>query len=63
MKRYIIQVASSGKDCFIANCEGDPGRTLERLCAKAFRNKSLAKKEKRRLDKYYPNREFKVIEL
>lgn len=63
MKRYIIQVASSGKDCFIANCEGDPGRTLIKESAKVFTSKEKADKVKLKLEKQWSNRAFKVVEL
>lgn len=63
MKRYLIQVASSGQDCFIAECDGDPGRTLIKSSAKVFKTKCKAEFVKQKLKAKYPNREFKVVEF
>lgn len=62
-KRYLIEVASSGRACYIAGWNGDPGRTLLKESARVFVSKEKADKAKLKLDKQWPNRAFKVIEL
>ena len=63
MKQYIIQIASSGRDCFYAGCDGDPGRTLIKESAKVYDSKNKADKSKLKLEKDWSNRIFEVVEL
>lgn len=63
MKKYIIQLPNSDPTCFVANWDGDPGRTLLRSRAKTFRSKESAEKAKETLEAKSPNRKYKVVEL
>lgn len=63
MKKYIIQLPNSNPTCFIANWDGDPGRTLLRSRSKIFRSKGSAEEAKETLEAKYPNRKYKVVEL
>ena len=63
MKIYLIQIASSGRDCFYAGGYGDPDRTLIKESAKVFTSKEKADKVKLKLEKQWSNRAFKVVEL
>ena len=56
---YCIKVKASF-DCWIANWEGDPGRTLIKENAKKFRSKSKAEKLCNHLKYEYPSRDFSV---
>lgn len=63
MKKYIIQLPNSNPMCFVANWDGDPGRTLLKRRAKTFRSKESADKYREILEVKYPNRKYKVVEL
>jgi hypothetical protein len=54
---YLIQVESKNF-CWIADIEGDPGRTLIRSNAKVFPNKNTAQLKLNKLRNDYPNRRF-----
>lgn len=47
-------------DCWIADIEGDPGRTTIKENARAYRTKYLAENQAKKLTKKYPNRSFIV---
>ena len=63
MKKYIIQLPNSNPTCFVANWDGDPGRTLLRSRAKTFKSKEAADRYIETLEAKYPNRKYKVVEL
>ena len=56
---YCIKVKASF-DCWIANWEGDPGRTLIKENAKIFKSKINAEKLCNHLKSEYPSRDFSV---
>lgn len=47
-------------DCWIAEWEGDPGRTLIKKSAKVYPNKKTAEKVCEDLNKKYTNRIFSI---
>lgn len=52
---YCIKVQAN-HDCWIADLDGDPGRTLVKGNAKTFKRKSDAKKLCKEMRRKYPNR-------
>lgn len=52
---YCIKVQAN-HDCWIADWDGDPGRTLVRENAKTFKRKSDAEKLCKKMKVKYPNR-------
>lgn len=52
---YCIKVQAN-HDCWIADLDGDPGRTLVRENAKTFKCKSDAEKLCKKMKVKYPNR-------
>ena len=56
---WCIKVKAN-KDCWIADWDGDPGRTLVKKHAKTFINKSDAEKLCSKIKSKYPNRYFWV---
>jgi hypothetical protein len=56
---YCIKVLSS-EPCWIANWDGDPGRTLIKGSAKTFKNKKSAEKLCKKITETYPNRKVWV---
>jgi hypothetical protein len=56
---YCIKVQAN-HDCWIADWDGDPGRTLVKENAKTFKRKSDAEKIRKEMKAKYPNRNFWV---
>jgi len=56
---YCIKVLAN-ELCYIANWDGDPGRTLVKESAKTFKSKTLADKYFKKIKVKYPNRLFWV---
>lgn len=59
---YIVQVPSS-KPCFLADWEGDPGRTLIRTAACQFTSKRQAEEYIERVLDENPHRNWKLSDL
>lgn len=57
--KYLIRVQAN-HDCWIADWDGDPGRTLVKKNARVYSSKYLADKQKKYYEKLYPNRAFSV---
>lgn len=60
--RCLIRVQAN-HDCWIANVDGDPGRTTVKENAKVYPNKTFADGQKRQFEQKYPNRSFSVEKL
>lgn len=55
--RCFLAMFDKGKEPFyLANCEGDPGRTLLKANAKKFKTQALAEKAIKKAVKKYPQR-------
>ena len=61
---FIVKFDNGNKPFYIANWEGDPGRTLLQVNAKQFRNQKFAEKALKKAVKDYPQRNLvgKVVE-
>ena len=60
--QYVIQVKAN-HDCFIADVDGDPGRTTIIENARIYNDKDFANQQKNQLKRKYPNRDFSVREV
>ena len=58
---YLIRVKAN-HDCWIADIDGDPGRTTKRVNAKVYYLKELVDFDLTVLRMNYPNREFTLEE-
>jgi hypothetical protein len=56
---YLIRVKAN-HNCWIASCDGDPGRTLLKENATHFPTQFIADKRKNTLQGKYPERKFIV---
>ena len=53
---FIVKFDNGDEPFYIANWEGDPGRTLLKVNAKQFRNQKVAEKALKKAVKDYPQR-------
>jgi hypothetical protein len=57
--KCLIRVQAN-HDCFIADVDGDPGRTTIKENARCYSSKYLADNQMKHYSKKYPNRAFSV---
>ena len=57
--KCLIRVQAN-HDCWIADTDGDPGRTTIKENARVYSSKYLADNQKKHYGKKYPNRAFVV---
>lgn len=63
MSQYLIRLTKSSEPCWVADWEGDPGRTLVKENAKRYLNEIVAARALRRLRSLYPFREMEIEPL